>query len=140
MKPELNTQLLHKKGNFIDRKNSRVSDKWYSALMLIDCESELEAIEVIIWQGRGGDSYYCTTKIDFGEFYLQSNARAESIKETVRTAFKQMGVTWDVEPEDPAFVSLRSADVEKVFMAIAREIGVKRPKTIRAGYQPIYRI
>ena len=140
MQPELKAKLLHKQGDFTDRKNSRVSDKWFSALMLIDCESELEAIEIIIWQGRGSNSCYCTTKIDFGVFYLQGNARGGTIHETVRTAFKQMGVTWGPEPGDPALASLRSTDVEKVFIAIAKEIGVKRPKRIRTGYQPIYRI
>ena len=140
MKTELKAELLHKRGYFTDNKNSRVSDKWFSALMLIDCESEKTAIEIEIWQGRGNDNFYCATKLDFGEFCLQGDARGGSVNEAVRISFKQMGITWSSNPDEPSMEFLQSEKVENVFEAIAREIGVKRPKTIRAGYQPIYRI
>lgn len=140
MKTELKAELLHKRGYFTDSKNGRVSDKWFSALMLVDCESEKTVIEIEIWQGRGNDNYYCTTKLDFGEFYLQGNARGQYVNDAVRSSFKQMGITWSPNPDEPNNTLMQTEEVEKVFEAIAREIGVKRPKTIRAGYQPIYRI
>lgn len=140
MKTELKAELQHKRGCFTDPKNGRVSDKWCSALMLIDCESEKTAIEIEIWQGRGNDNYYCTTKLDFGDFYLQGNARGQYVNEAVRSSFKRMGITWSSNPDEPSMEFLQSEEVEKVFVAIAREIGVERPMTIRAGYQPIYRI
>lgn len=133
--------VQHKRGDFTNSKNGRVSDKLIAELILFDCHFESEIIRVEVWQSRGAN-YFCSIKIKLSseQINLESNARGETASEAIKNGFSAMGVTWDKEPGDPALASLRSTEVELVFEAIGREIGLRKPKVIRAGYQPIYRI